>query len=396
PARSSLQTGMYATSTGCFRNGIALPGGQRTLAHHFREAGYATAYIGKWHLAGEGVIGPVPSEQRGGYDEWLASNILEFTSGPYATTVYDGAGRAARLPGYRVDALADAAIRYIDGHRHEPFFLFLSFLEPHHQNTTGDYPAPDGYAERYAGRWMPPDLAALGGSAPQHLGGYFGMVRRLDEAFGRLLDALTSLALTDRTIVLVTSDHGCHFRTRNAEYKRSIHDASIRVPALLGGPGFDRGSLVEDLVSTVDLTPTLLDAAGLSVPPRMQGRSVLPLLRGERETWPEEVFIQVSEDRVARGVRTHRWKYAAVAPDADPVADEGAARYVEAFLYDLRHDPYELTNLVGFASHQEVAAVMRGRLIRRMVEADEPAPMIEPAPVVPSGQLRVTAGEARQ
>ena len=83
------------------------------------------------------------------------------------------------------------------------------------------YPAPDGYEERYRERWIPPDLAALGGSTHQHLAGYYGMVKRLDEAFGRLIDALRSLDLLENTIVLFTADHGCHFKTRNAEYKRS-------------------------------------------------------------------------------------------------------------------------------------------------------------------------------
>lgn len=77
------------------------------------------------------------------------------------------------LPGYRVDAQTDAAIRFIDSNRNDPFFLFCSYLEPHHQNRTDDYPAPDGYRARYENRWTPPDLAALGGSSQQHLPGYF-------------------------------------------------------------------------------------------------------------------------------------------------------------------------------------------------------------------------------
>src|SRR5207245_2856854 len=112
---------------------------------------------------------------------------------------------------YRVDAMVDAAIRHLDAHQHEPSFLFLSLLEPHHQNHRDDYPAPVGYAERHAGAWMPPDLVALRGSALQHWPGYCGMVQRIDEAFGRLLDALRSLRLLENTIVLFTSDHGNHF-----------------------------------------------------------------------------------------------------------------------------------------------------------------------------------------
>lgn len=396
PARASLQTGTYATMSGCFRNRIPLPQSIKTLAHPFREAGYQTGYIGKWHLA-EGGVGPVAPDQRGGYDYWLAANMLEFTSDAYDTTLYDGDGEAVKLPGYRVDALTDAAIRYVDDHKHHPFYLFLSFLEPHHQNHRDDYPAPGGYRERYEARWVPPDLAALGGSSFRHLGGYYGMVKRLDEALGRLLDTLKSLELEEDTIVLFTSDHGCHFKTRNAEYKRSCHDSSIRVPTALQGPGFNGGGETKEVVSLVDLPPTLLDAAGLPVPKEMQGRSVLPLLRGDNEGWPEEVFVQISESEVGRAVRTRRWKYGVVAPEKDPWEDASSDQYVEQYLYDLEADPYELNNLIGLKSHQEVAGIMRQRLLRRMVEAGEEEPEIESSKEQPSGdagQLNVSSDDA--
>ena len=395
PARACLQTGTYATTTGCFRNGIPLPANAKTLAHHFGEAGYETGYIGKWHLADKGVIGPVDPDQRGGYEYWLAANVLEFTSEAYNTTLYDEENVPVSLPGYRVDALTDAAIRYIDTHQGHPFYLFLSFLEPHQQNTTGDYPAPDGYRERYAGRWLPPDLAALGGSAHRHIGGYYGMVKRLDEALGRVLDALKSLGLLEKTIVLFTSDHGCHFKTRNSEYKRSPHDASIRVLTALCGPVFDGAGTVDEPVSIVDLAPTLLDAAGLPIPDEMQGRSVLPLLRGERAGWPEEALVQVSESQVGRAVRTRRWKYGVVAPEKDGRKEPDAETYVEDCLYDLLSDPYELNNLVGLTSHKEVSSVMGERLVRRMVEIGEVEPTIERAPGRTGGQLRVSSDEAR-
>ncbi len=394
PARASLQTGMYATQTGCYRNGIPLPPDSQTLATCFNEAGYATGYIGKWHLADEE---PVRAPHRGGFQYWLASNALEFTSEPYHTVLYDGDNNPVTLPGYRVDALTDAAIRYIDAHQSNPFFLFISYLEPHFQNHVDDYPPPDAYGrERYAGRWMPPDLAALGGTAHQHIGGYFGMVKRLDEALGRLRDALKSLRLSDDTIILFTSDHGCHFKTRNSEYKRSCHESSIRVPTALCGPGFEGGGQVRDLVSLVDLPPTLLSAAGLPIPRQMQGRSLLPLLRGQDADWPDEVFIQISEAQVGRAVRTHRWMYAVTAPDRDPNGDAGSDHYVEDTLYDLEHDPHELRNLINFESHREVAEVMRARLLRRMLEAGEATPTITPAPTMPSGQRRVDPWELTQ
>ena len=392
PARSSLQTGLYATQTTVFRNGLALPSDIKTLAHYFSEAGYRTGYIGKWHLA-DGD--PVPAHQQGGYEYWLASNVLEFTSQPYNTVMYDGAGDEVKLPGYRVDALTDAAIRYIDNHQDHPFYLFLSFLEPHHQNHVDDYVAPDGYRERYTGKWVPSDLAALGGSTHQHIGGYYGLVKRLDEALGRLLDALKSLGLEDDTVVLFTSDHGCHFKTRNSEYKRSCHESSIRVPTALRGPGFHGGGQIRQLVSLIDLPPTLLDAAGLPVPQEMMGRSILPLLKGDTDGWPEEVFLQISESQVGRAVRTQRWKYSVYAPEGDGARDPSAAHYVEEYLYDLQADPHELTNLIGLQSHQEVTAVLRERLIRRMLKAGEAKPTIEPAPVRPSGQRCVFPEEVQ-
>ncbi|NEE02885.1 sulfatase-like hydrolase/transferase [Phytoactinopolyspora halotolerans] len=390
PARAAIQTGRYPTTTGCYRNGIPLPDGCRTLADHFGAAGYATGYIGKWHLATDE---PVPPEQRGGYRSWLGANVLEFTSDAYRTIVFDEAGDPVMLPGYRSDALFDAAIRFVADHAdppggsegvQQPFYLFCSLIEPHHQNEVDSYPAPVGYEERYQGRWLPPDLATLAGeenTAYRHIGGYYGQIRRVDEGFGRLLDALRSMDLLENTIVAFTSDHGCHFKTRNSEYKRSCHDGSIRVPMALCGPGFDGGGRIDRPVSTIDLPPTLLDAAGVGVPSEMQGRSILPLLAEPAGTaagaWPEEVFIQVSESEVGRAIRTERWKYYVIAPDANPWDDGAADRYVEAELYDLAHDPYELHNLAGHASHREIADELRERLLRRMAEAGEREPVIE-------------------
>lgn len=376
PARAILQTGRYPTTTGCYRNAIPLPQGERTLAHYFKQAGYETAYMGKWHLASRD---PVPAEERGGYENWLAANVLEFTSYAYDTVVYNEDEEAVRLPGYRVDALTDAAIRYLDRERDNPFFLFLSFLEPHHQNQTDDYPAPLGYEERLSKNLqLPVDLEALGGTSEAHFAGYMGMVARLDEAFGRLVDALHSLKLLDNTIILFTSDHGCHFKTRNREYKRSCHEASIRVPTLFHGPGFNGNGAFDGLTSIIDLPPTLLQAAGLPVPPVMQGRSVLSRSAGEAEE-TDDVFIQVSEDHVGRALRTRRWKYEIVAPQANGWDDMAGESYVEGHLYDLENDPFELDNLAASPGHAQVRAQLRERLVRRMVAAGEPAPEITSA-----------------
>lgn len=336
--------------------------------------------------------------ERGGYEYWLASNLLEFTSDAYQTRLFDCNNNPVDLPGYRVDALTDAVIRYIAEPRGKPFYLFVSYIEPHHQNHRDDYPAPDGYAERYANRWMPADLSALpslGSSAHRHMAGYLGMVKRLDEALGRILDALKSLHLLDDTIVMYTSDHGNHFKTRNNEYKRSCHESSIRVPTAVRGPGFDGGGRIGELISLIDIPPTLLDAAGVPVPDDMQGRSFMPLVRKQAVEWPDDIFIQISETQVGRAIRTRRWKYCVTAPGLDGNKHPGSTRYVEDSLFDLLADPHELNNLAGQSAFAEASRVLRERLIKRMVEAGEAAPIIEPAPAKQSfNQLHISSEDA--
>ena len=390
PARACLQTGKYATNVNVPTNGIMLPRDEQTLAHYFSDEGYQTGYIGKWHLADQEGYNAVPVEQRGGYDYWLASNTLEFTSHAYETLLYDNDNQPVLLPGYRVDALTDAAIRYIDARKNDPFYLFISYIEPHFQNHVDSYPAPEGYEERYRSKWIPPDLMALGGSTHQHLAGYWGMIKRVDEAFGRIRDALLSLGLDKNTILLFTTDHGCHFKTRNNEYKRSCHESSVRLPTALCGPGFDAGGCLSEMTSLVDLPPTLLDAAGIPVPEEMQGRSLMPLIKKQNVDWPKEAFIQISEAQVGRALRTQRWKYCVDAPDKKTWYERqsGASTYVEQYLYDLQADPYELNNLVELEAYDDIKGELKKRLLRWMDEIGEKLPEIESRASLPHTQRR--------
>ncbi len=379
PSRASLQTGRFPAAVGVHRNAIPLPEDATTIAKLFGAAGYETAYFGKWHLADDDVAGPVRPEQRGGYERWLAANLLEFTSDAYQTTLYDEEGQPHELEGYRADAVTDAAIDFVREDHERPFFCFVSLLEPHHQNSRDDYPAPDGYAEKYEGTWVPDDLTALGGGNwAEHLGGYLGMVARVDENLGRLRAAIDEAGLADDTVVLFTSDHGCHFKTRNDEYKRSVHDASIRVPTALVGPGLDTGAPVQRQVGHVDLTATLLDAAGLGVPAELHGHSIMPTVRGDDDGRADELLVQVSETEVGRAIRTPQWKYGVVAPGVDAWEEPGATEYEDAYLYDLVGDPHELTNLVGRAEHSATVADLRARLTDLMVHAGEVPPTIHP------------------
>jgi arylsulfatase A-like enzyme len=385
PSRACLQTGQYGTTSGVWKNARPLPDGDHLLAREFARNGYDTHYVGKWHLAGT-KEDPVPEGQRGGYeDRWIAADVPEFTSHPTEGLLYDEDGDPVEFDEYRVDAYTDHAISVLEDARdaEDPFFCFLSYLEPHHQNDMETFVAPEGYAERYAENpHIPHDLRDRPGDWYEELPDYYGICKRIDECLGRLLGALERTGQAEDTIVLFTSDHGCHFWTRPGEYKRSAHESSIRVPAVLQGPGFDGGDTVEELVSLLDVPPTLLDAAGLDVPETMEGRSLVPLTDGEDVDWREEVFVQISESEIGRAIRTDRWKYAVAAPTVDGweggMDDPASDLYVERYLYDLASDPNERINLVGRPEYQETLDELRGRLLERIAEVEDERPEIRP------------------
>ncbi|MBN1557191.1 MAG: sulfatase-like hydrolase/transferase [Lentisphaerae bacterium] len=389
PARACLQTGKYATEVGCHTNNRRLPPEERTLAHILGDTGYDTGYIGKWHLASSGPKGgpddfktrPVPPERRGGYRYWLASDVLEFTSHAYDGHMFDGNGNKREFPPgrYRVDAQTDWVIEYLEAHNAaRPFFLFVSYIEPHQQNDHNHFEGPHGSRERYR-RFVPPgDLVDADGDWRKEYPDYLGCIHSLDQNVGRICDTLERLGLADNTLVVYTSDHGSHFRTRNTEYKRSCHDASIRVPLIARGPGFRGGHMPRELVSLIDLPPTLVAAAGLEPPAAMRGRALQPLAAGSGTDWPEEVFVQISESHCGRAVRTHKWKYSVSAPDT-PGSAASSPRYVEDHLYDLEADPHERNNLVRDPVYAAVRAGLAETLKRRMAEAGEPVPDILPA-----------------
>jgi len=393
PARASLQTGKFASQTGCHTNGISLLSTEKTMAHLLSDAGYHVGYLGKWHLASDrrdrpGARAfncrtkPVPPERRGGYkDYWLAADVLEFTSHAYDGYMFDRAGQKRLFPEdrYRVDAQTDWAIEFLRSRKGapRPFFLFVSFIEPHHQNDRRCFQGPRGAKEKYKNYRVPGDLVGTRGDWKKEMPDYLGCCASLDENIGRLRAELERLGMDKNTVVLYTTDHACHFRTRNGEYKRSCHDNSIRTPLIACGPGFEGGKVVDDMVSLVDLTPTVLSAGGAKLPGYLQGRPLQTLADGSAEDWPRDVFIQISESQIGRAIRTKRWKYSVRVPN--PRRKDPVGEYVEDFLYDLQADPHERDNLVKDAKHADTRAELATILKRRMIAAGEKSPIIKPA-----------------
>ena len=162
----------------------------------------------------------------------------------------------------------------------------------------------------------------------------------------------------------------------------------------LQGPGFDGGGRLKQMISLVDLPATLLDACGVSAPEGMQGRSFLPLTRGETENRREAAYTEIWDaPYIKRAVRTQRWKYC-IRRKEEGLNDLSTWEFAEDALYDLRADPYELNNLAGFTSHRQVADVLKERLLSNMREAGESEPVIENAPEQHSGQKKVNEKEA--
>lgn len=382
PFRAAFQTGKFATETGVWRESLALDESATTLAHRFADAGYDTGFVGKWHVGGT-FDEPVPERLRGGYDDfWLAADVPEFTSKPDHGRLFDASGTAVTFDEYRTDAFTAFGEEALES-LSEPFFLVVSYLEPHHQNDMWTFVAPEGYAERYeTDPYVPPDLTDGHGDWYSELPDYYGMVRRLDECVDDLLSALERRGVRDDTVVAYTSDHGCHFRTRPGEYKRTPHDSAVRVPAILAGPGFDGGRDVERVTSTIDLPPTLLDAAGLDVPDEMHGESLLPVVRGEEPDEDGDAFVQISESQVGRALRTDRWKYAVAAPKLTGWrggnGQPSSERYLERYLYDLRSDPSERVNLAGRPNYRDVADELRDRLVEYISDVEGEEPEIKP------------------
>ncbi len=380
PARACLQTGLYPDSIGCTINDRALPGDVPTVASLMNAAGYETAYVGKWHLASQNSFAsppapdtfdcktkPIPPERRGGYrDYWMAADVLEFTSHGYGGYVYDGDGKRVDFDGYRADFLADRAIEYIRRPKEKPFFLFVSWLEPHHQNDHDRCEAPAGWAERYAEYEVPGDLAGTDGDWREEMPAYLACCRSLDENVGRILDALRVTGQLEDTLVIYTSDHGCHFRTRNGEYKRSCHDASLHVPLIMRGPGFFGGVTVERLTSLIDLPPTLLDAAGITPPGNLPGHPLAPLAADPTSCVRDEVLVQISEAGRGRAIRTTDATYCAMIDEADGDPD----LYHEAYCYDNRTDPAQRNNLAGDPAHRNMREALRGRLVSAVLREE--------------------------
>jgi arylsulfatase A-like enzyme len=417
PSRASFLTSRYATETDVWALGIELNHKLPTVATELRRNGYSTHFMGKWHVSqvtlpdGKKQLGWIPpGPSRGGFDDlWEGANVPELTSHPYAGHYWADDGTDIGFANeYRVDFIANRAVKFIERKHDKPWLLYISQLEPHQQNDIDAFVPPLRYADdfswrvyrsqlsaqqqkeldalahsqtpNYSNPYIPQDLRNLPGNWRSHISGYYGSVQAIDDCVGSMVAALERTNQLDRTIIVFFSDHGCTFRTRLGEYKRSPHDSALRVPFIIAGPGFAQGTVIDELVSLLDLTPTLLDGAGFQPPLSMRGRPLRQLANdpNTREAWDSTVYFQISQSICGRGIRTRDWCYCAFDPSVPQGEAEYGTKYQDFALYSISGDPSEMVNLVGRAEYVDVADMLRMELERRILAAGEPESSITP------------------
>lgn len=400
PLRSIFQSGKYPTEIGTFRNNIMLPHDIKTLANYMEELGYENAYVGKWHLASSGdlngdfkynhEITNIPLEFRGGYNGfWRVADVLEATSHGYDGYIFDENDKRIDFKGYRVDKITDFGLEFLDQYNGEkPFFLTISHIEPHHQNDHHTYEGPIGSKERFKDYILPKDLEVLAeeiedSDAHEEYPDYLGQVRSIDDNLGRIIEKLKEKNLYDNTIIIFISDHGSHFKTRNRDehlnggddYKRTAHDSASHVPFVIHGPGFNISKRVENIVSTASLPKTILSMAGLDVKDKMIGEDLTKVINNDIDR-KEVAFIQISESRVGRAIRTKDYLYAVYAPNKNGFEEMNSDLYLDDYLYDLQKDPYQLNNLINDDSYLEIRNKLCEILKEQMKIAGEEIPEI--------------------
>lgn len=362
PWRATLMTGQYPLTHGVFVNDVPISSHPVYLAECFREAGYDTAYIGKWHIDGHGRGAYIPPERRKGFDYW---KVRECTHDYNHSFYYAESPEKLWWEGYDAIAQTLDAINYIEGRETDtPFMLMLSWGPPHDPYNT----APEAFKALYD----PDDLVLrpnvpedIAEQAREWLAGYYAHCSALDWCFGRVMQALDNAGIGDDTVVIFTSDHGDMLGSKGARNKQRPWDESILVPMLLRYPNMfgHQGYTVDTPFNTPHFMPTLLGLAGLDVPDTVEGFDFSPFLRGESPAPEDSALIELPAcfhqyayyrgGKEWRGLRTSRYTYV--------IHREGPW-----YLYDNDRDPYQMENLVGHPLYAQVQSELDETLHQRL------------------------------
>lgn len=357
PTRASLLTGRYHLRTGTSfvtARRETMRTGEVTIAEILRDNGYRTGLFGKWHNGEHYPNDPVGQ----GFDTFFGFKAGHWNN-YFDTHLIDGQ-QEVTTTGFITDVLTDRARTFMRENRDQPFLCYVPYNAPH-----GPFQVPDRYFDKYKALGLTDKNAAI-----------YGMVENVDDNIGRLLQTLDSLQLKENTIVVYLTDNGPNgdrYRGGMRGWKASVHEGGSRVPCFISWPGvLAENREIPELAAHIDLLPTLLDLAGIPLPEQLalDGKSLVPLLKGMEIGWPERSLYTAQmnwdPDQVLGAVRTSRYRMV--------VEGNGQSQ-----LYDMLEDPGQQQDLA--TSLPEVTDSLRQQFDQWLADVRSGGLEPPPAPI---------------
>ena len=410
PSRASILTGLYTFRHRVIDNQRAIPPGTVYFPQYLQKAGYATAFFGKWHMGGEG------DQPQPGFDRWVSFRGQGQYYAPNKNYTLNVDGQRVPLKGYMTDELTDYAVDWLKQQQAagKPFFLYLS-----HKAVHAEFAPAERHRGKFAHRtWTRPKSLPVteemmrnqprwlrdqrnswhGVDFPYHseldiddyYKAYGETLSAVDDSVGRVLKQLEEMGQLDNTLVVYMGDNGFMFGEHGLIDKRVAYEPSIRVPLLMRCPALIKpGSVVEQVVANIDIAPTVMEVMGLKPPAHFDGRTLVPLLRGEPVKW-RDYFLYVyywernfPQSPTVFALRGDRYKFITYYGLWD--CDE---------LYDLQADPDEMHNLINAPEHRQTVAAMTKELYGMMDElGGMQIPLNPPAGEINNLRYRSRGGE---
>lgn len=372
PSRASIFTGMYTHKHTVVDNDAPVPDNLHFFPEYLQQAGYETAFIGKWHM------GHHEDDPRPGFDHWVSFK----GQGVYYDPELNVDGARLNKEGYITDILTDYAVEFLNKPRSKPFFLFLSHKAVHalfepakrhlgkYENVTLEYPqsmadTEENYKDKP--QWVREQRNSWHGVDFMYHGEmdfdtfyrrYCETILGIDDSIGRLMQVLTDKKLTNSTVMFYMGDNGFCFGEHGLIDKRQMYEPSMRVPMMAWAPGLLLPKIkLKDMVRNIDVAPTIMDLAGLKADPNMDGHSFVPLMTGKKIAWINEVFYEYYWERAFPqtptmfGVRTDQYKY---------ITYQGIWDIDE--LYDISNDPDEMHNLINKTEYGDLILELRKKV----------------------------------
>jgi len=379
PSRASFLTGQYPHTHGIIDNTdhSALSHKLVTYPGLLHDAGYETAFIGKWHMG-------LDDSPRPGFDRWVSFK----GQGVYNDPTLNVDGKSSKHSGYITDILNEYSVKFVKSEHKKPFLLYLP-----HKAVHGPFTPAERHKNLYLDAVIKPtpslDDSLEGKPAvtrelenpaeqpsvkkskvrkqtnekatrmPENaIRNQLRALAAIDEGVGELFKALKEANQLDNTIIIFSSDNGFFWGEHGLADKRWAYDESIRDPLVIRIPRLIRpGTIIDQFVLNIDIAPTLLELAGVPIPKTMQGRSFLPLLKDGKSSWRHAFFTEYFQEKqyprtpTWQAIRTEQWKYIKYVDLND--MDE---------LYDLKGDPHEMKNLIKDSASQSTLKQMQSEL----------------------------------